>query len=361
MEMRTLTVNLGSRSYPIHIGAGLLSRSGELLASLLADKKVGIITNPTVGQLYLEPLESSLKEFGLEVSKILLPDGEEHKNLKTLATIYDQLITARFERGSVLIALGGGVVGDLAGFAAATFLRGVPYIQIPTTLLAHVDSSVGGKTGVNHREGKNLIGAFYQPRAVVIDMEVLVTLPRREFLAGMAEVIKYGIIVDSKLFELLEEKLDRIMALDRNLLIEIVAASCADKAMVVEKDETEDDYRAVLNFGHTVGHALEAATGYNRFLHGEAVAIGMAQAAGISRRLGFCDDASMLRMRNLIARTGLPVDFPPGFDLNTLTENIETDKKSFGGKVKFVCCTGIGATRFHRLAPQEIVRTLSSS
>ena len=359
--MQTLTVNLGSRSYPIYIGAGLLSRTGELLASLLAGKKVGIITNPTVGQIYLEPLQSSLKGLALEVSTIRVPDGEEHKNLKTLATVYDQLIAARFERGSVLIALGGGVVGDLAGLAAATFLRGVPYIQIPTTLLAHVDSSVGGKTGVNHREGKNLIGAFYQPRAVVIDIDVLATLPRREFLAGMAEVIKYGIIVDPKLFALLEQSLDRIMALDRNVLSEIVAASCADKARVVEKDETEDDYRAVLNFGHTVGHALEAATGYNRFLHGEAVAIGMAQAARISRQLEFCDDTSMLRMRNLIARTGLPIDFPLGFDLNTLVENIEVDKKSAAGKVKFVCCTGIGATRFHRLAPQEIMRALSSS
>ncbi|MGH7845066.1 MAG: 3-dehydroquinate synthase family protein, partial [Candidatus Binatia bacterium] len=196
MKTRSLTVNLGSRSYPIHIGTGFLSRTGELLASLLAGKKVGIITNSTVGQIYLEPLQTSLKGLDLEVSTILVPDGEKHKNLKTLATVYDQLIAARFERGSVLIALGGGVVGDLAGFAAATFLRGVPYIQIPTTLLAHVDSSVGGKTGVNHREGKNLIGAFYQPRAVIIDVDVLATLPRREFLAGMAEVIKYGITVD---------------------------------------------------------------------------------------------------------------------------------------------------------------------
>jgi len=357
--MRTLAVNLGSRSYPIHMGAGLLARAGELLAPVLDASKIGIVTNPTVRELYLKPLETTLRARGLEVASVLVPDGEEHKSLSSLATIYDQLIAQRFERNSVLIALGGGVVGDLTGFAAATFLRGIPYIQIPTTLLAQVDSSVGGKTGVNHRAGKNLIGAFYQPRAVLIDVEVLATLPRREFLAGMAEVIKYGIIADSKLFALLEEKIELVVASDQDLLIEIIASSCADKAKVVENDEREEDNRAVLNFGHTVGHALEALTGYQQFLHGEAVAIGMVQATKISRVLGFCDDASFRRIHQLIARTGLPAELPAGLDLAALAANIEIDKKSSGGKVKFVCCVGIGATRFHWLSPQEIVRALS--
>jgi 3-dehydroquinate synthase len=357
--MRTLAVNLGTRSYPIHMGTGLLARAGELLAPVLGAGKIGIITNPTVGELYLKPLETTLRARGLDVASVLVPDGEEHKNLSSLAAIYEQLIAQRFERNSVLIALGGGVVGDLTGFAAATFLRGIPYIQIPTTLLAQVDSSVGGKTGVNHRAGKNLIGAFYQPRAVLIDVEVLATLPRREFLAGMAEVIKYGIIADSKLFKLLEEKIECVVASDQDLLIEIIASSCADKASVVEKDEREEDYRAVLNFGHTIGHALEALTGYEQFLHGEAVAMGMVQATKISRVLDFCDDSSFRRIHQLIARTGLPAELPAGLDLTALAAHIEIDKKSSGGKVKFVCCVGIGATCFHWLSPQEIVRALS--
>jgi 3-dehydroquinate synthase len=342
------------------MGAGLLAHAGELLAPVLGASKVGIITNATVGEFYLDPLEKTLMAHGINVAKVLVHDGEQHKNLSSLATIYDQLIDQKFERNSMLIALGGGVVGDLAGFAAATFLRGIPYIQIPTTLLAQVDSSVGGKTGVNHRAGKNLIGAFYQPRAVLIDVEVLHSLPRREFLAGMAEVIKYGIIADSHLFRRLEESIERLIALDQDLLIEIIASSCGDKATVVEKDEREEDYRAVLNFGHTVGHALEALTGYEQFLHGEAVAVGMVQAAKISRLLGFCDGPSFRRIGELIARTGLPAELPSGLDLTALAENIEIDKKSSGGNVKFVCCMGIGATCFHWLSPQEIVRALSS-
>jgi 3-dehydroquinate synthase len=360
MKMRTLTVNLGARSYPIYLGTGLLAQAGNVLGPVLANKKVAIVTNPTVARLYLSPLQKTLRNVGPEATEILIPDGEEHKNLTSLATIYDELIKQRFERGSFLIALGGGVVGDLTGFAAATFLRGVPYIQIPTTLLAQVDSSVGGKTGVNHRGGKNLIGAFHQPRAVLVDVDVLRTLPRRDLLAGVAEVIKYGVIADSRLFTLLEAELDGVLNLNPSLLIEVVAASCRDKVMVVEKDEQEDDYRAVLNFGHTVGHALEALTGYNRFLHGEAVAIGMIQAANISRYLGFCDEASLLRIRSLIARSGLPTEFPPGLDPSALAPFMEIDKKSSGGMVKFICCTGIGATRFHSLSPQEIVRALSS-
>lgn len=356
--MQTLTVNLGDRSYPIHLGEDLLPRAGKLLKQAGCGEKIAIITNPTVARLYLKPVEEGLVRSGFRVTPVLVPEGEEHKNLKSLSAIVDRLISERFERSSSLIALGGGVIGDLAGFAAATFLRGVPYVQIPTTLLAQVDSSVGGKTGVNHREGKNLIGAFYQPRLVLIDVGVLQTLPRRELLAGLAEVIKYGIIEDPRLFVLLEEKLERLLALDRDLLVEIIATSCAIKAKVVEKDEREEDYRSVLNFGHTIGHALESLTGYEKFLHGEAVAIGMAQAASISVRQEFCDKESLQRIHRLIGRAGLPIDIPSHIKPQELVKRMEVDKKSVEGKIKFVLCAGIGKTRFQWLSPEQIVAKL---
>ena len=353
--MRTLKVNLADRSYPIHLGEGILSRAGELVREAGCGEKIVIITNPTVAGLYQKPVQESLTRSGFRVTAIVLPEGEEQKNLASLSTIYDRLVGERFERGSSVLALGGGVIGDLAGFAAATFLRGIPYVQVPTTLLAQVDSSVGGKTGVNHREGKNLIGAFYQPRLVLIDVAVLSTLPPRELASGMAEVIKYGIIEDLRLFGLLEEKLERILTLDRELLVEAIAASCSIKAKVVEKDEREEDYRSILNFGHTIGHALESLTGYEKFLHGEAVAIGMAEAASISTREGFCDEESLQRIRRLITRTGLPTGIPSNIKPSELVKRMETDKKAAGGKIKFVLCEGIGKTRFHWLSPEEIV------
>ena len=297
---------------------------------------------------------------GFEVVTMLIPDGEEHKNLDSLAMIYDRLVRARFERKSIILALGGGVVGDLAGFAAATYLRGVPYIQVPTTLLAQVDSSVGGKTAVNHRDGKNLIGAFYQPRLVLIDVEMLRSLPRRELVAGLAEVIKYGIIEDAELFSVLEDKIDLLIGLDGALLSQVIAASCAIKARVVEQDEREDDYRAVLNFGHTVGHALEAATGYSEFLHGEAVGVGITKATAISLRHGFCDQQTFDRIRRLIEKTGLPSDLPKGVTKESLIQGMEVDKKSAGGKIKFVMCAGIGKTRFHSLSPAEVLAGLGN-
>lgn len=357
--MRTLKVSLGDRSYPIYLGEGLLSRAGEFLKEVGCGEGIGIVTNPTVAGLYLKPVQEALARSGFRVTSILVPDGEEHKNLKSLAAVYDQLIRGRFERSSCVMALGGGVIGDLAGFAAATFLRGIPYVQLPTTLLAQVDSSVGGKTGVNHREGKNLIGAFYQPRAVLIDVAVLHTLPRRELLAGMAEVIKYGIIEDAGLFALLEEKLERLLALDRELLEEAVATSCSIKARVVEKDEREEDYRSVLNFGHTIGHALESLTGYEKFLHGEAVAIGMAQAASLSVRQGFCDEESLRRIERLITRAGLPTAIPSSIKPPDLVKKMEVDKKSAAGRIKFVLCAGIGKTHFFWLAPEQIVGRLA--
>jgi 3-dehydroquinate synthase len=358
--MQTLTVNLGDRSYPIHVGADTLNRVGEFLRQTGLRGKVAIISNPIVAQLYLDPVHEALTASGFEVAPILVPDGEEQKNLKSLSAIYDGLVKARLERKSTVLALGGGVVGDLAGFAAATYLRGVPYVQLPTTLLAQVDSSVGGKTGVNHEDGKNLIGAFYQPRLVLIDVAVLRTLPRRELAAGLAEVIKYGIIEDAALFGFLEKNIERLLGLDQKPLIDVIAACCAIKARVVERDEREDDYRAVLNFGHTIGHALEAATGFLEFLHGEAVGVGMAKAAFLSLQQGFCDRQSFERVIRLIKKAGLPVDLPPDVSVESLLEGMEVDKKAAGGKIKFVMCGGIGKTRFHWLAPAEIVAALSA-
>ena len=358
--MQTLTINLGDRSYPVHIGDGVLSAAGDLLQQAGLRGKVAVITNPTVAQLYLDPVHESLTRAGFDVTPVLIPDGEEHKNLGSLSAVYDRLIADRFERGSCVLALGGGVVGDLAGFVAATFLRGIAYVQVPTTLLAQVDSSVGGKTGVNHHDGKNLIGAFYQPRLVLIDVAVLQSLPRREFIAGLAEVIKYGVIEDPALFKVLEEKMGKLMDQDRDLLSQVIATSCAIKAKVVEKDEREDDYRAVLNFGHTIGHALEAATEYQKYLHGEAVGIGMAQAAAISVQQGFCDQRSLERIRKLIKRAGLPLEIPRDVSMQNLVQSMEVDKKSTGGKIRFVVCAGIGKTGFHALSPGEILGALGA-
>ena len=358
--MKTLTVNLGDRSYPIYVGAGILARAGEFLQAAGLRGKVAVVSNSTVAKLYIEPVNEALTRAGFEVVTMLIPDGEEHKNLDSLAMIYDRRVRARFERKSIILALGGGVVGDLAGFAAATYLRGVPYIQVPTTLLAQVDSSVGGKTAVNHRDGKNLIGAFYQPRLVLIDVEMLRSLPRRELVAGLAEVIKYGIIEDAELFSVLEDKIDPLIGLDGALLSQVVAASCAIKARVVEQDEREDDYRAVLNFGHTVGHALEAATGYSEFLHGEAVGVGITKATAISLRHGFCDQQTFDRIRRLIEKTGLPSDLPKSVTKESLIQGMEVDKKSAGGKIKFVMCAGIGKTRFHSLSPAEVLAGLGN-
>jgi 3-dehydroquinate synthase len=358
--METLTVDLGDRCYPIHIGENLLSRIGELLKEAGLRGKVAVVTNPTVAQLYLDAIHDGLAASGFEMTAMLVPDGEEHKNLQSLATLYDRLIDERFERQSCVLALGGGVVGDLAGFAAATYLRGIPYAQVPTTLLAQVDSSVGGKTGVNHQDGKNLIGAFYQPRLVLIDVTVLSSLPRRELVGGLAEVIKYGIIEDPALFGFLEKEIENLLGLQRERLVHIILASCAIKARVVEKDERENDYRAVLNFGHTIGHALEAATGYTQFLHGEAVGVGMVKAATLSVQQGLCDQRSFERIRRLIGKAGLPLEIPSGISMQGLIQAMEVDKKSAEGKIKFVMCAGIGKTCFHWLSPGEILAGLGA-
>jgi len=358
--MQILSVNLGERSYPIYIGAGILPRVGELLAQAGLRGKVAVVSNPTVAKFYFDPVDQALRQAGFEALPIFIRDGEEHKNLTSLQTIYDRLIGARLERKSCVLALGGGVIGDLAGFAAATYLRGVPYVQVPTTLLAQVDSSVGGKTGVNHAGGKNLIGAFYQPKLVLIDVAVLKTLPRRELIAGLAEVIKYGVIEDPTLFARLEAQMDKLIELDNDLLIETIATSCAIKGKVVEADEREEDYRAVLNFGHTVGHALEAVTGYTEYLHGEAVGVGMVKAAALSRQQGFMDGNDFDRILQLIRKAGLPTEIPESVSLSDLIQAMEVDKKAAGGKIKFVMCNGLGKTKFHWLATSEILAALSA-
>ena len=358
--MQTVTVNLGERSYPIELGEGLLSRVGEIMKARGINGRVGIVTNPPVAELYGDQVRESLENAGYDTATVLIPEGEAHKNTASLGLIYDALVEHRFDRSATLIALGGGVIGDVTGFAAATFLRGIGYVQIPTTLLAQVDASVGGKTAVNHEQGKNLIGAFHQPRLVVIDLDTLRTLPRREYAAGMAEVIKYGIIEDAAFFVFLEEEMDALLEIHANAVEHAVASSCRIKAAVVEQDERETDRRAILNFGHTIGHALEAFTGYERFLHGEAVAVGMIQAAALSAGQGLCSAAELRRIETLVRRAGLPWRIPDDIALDDLIAGMALDKKSHAGKIKFVLCEGIGGTRFQWFSPDEIVRELAA-
>ena len=357
--MQTVTVNLGPRSYPIYVGEGILSRVGETMKARGMAGRVGIVSNPQVADLYLEEVQDSLRKAGYETAAVLVPEGERHKDTESLGRIYDALVEQRFDRSSALVALGGGVIGDMAGFAAATFLRGIDYVQVPTTLLAQVDASVGGKTGVNHRRGKNLIGASHQPRLVVIDLKVLRTLPRREFTAGMAEVIKYGVVEDAAFFGFLEDRMDSLLRMDPAALEKAVVASCRIKAAVVEQDEREYDRRSILNFGHTIGHALESFTGYERFLHGEAVAVGMVQAASLSARRGVCSAADLERIEGLVQGAGLPWRMPDDVALEDLVAGMTLDKKSHAGKIRFVLCEGIGSTRFQWFSAAEIVRNLT--
>ncbi len=339
--MEQLSVGLGERSYPIWIGADILDRLGEALRRVSFPKRVALVSNPTVFALYGERVIEALRREGMNPSVITIPDGEEHKNLATLETVYDALIGGGFDRGAGLIALGGGVVGDLAGFAAATFLRGIPFAQVPTTLLSQVDSSVGGKTGVNHRLGKNLIGAFYQPLHVHIDVATLKTLPPREFAAGMAEVVKYGVIRDAAFFQSLQQGRESLMRQEPSALIAAVKKSCQIKADVVENDEKESSLRAILNFGHTFGHAVETLAGYGSVRHGEAVAIGMVAAALASRTRGLCSDDDVAAIRTLLTSLHLPTA-PPDFPLDAYLQAMGRDKKVKGGTLRMVLNKGIG-------------------
>jgi 3-dehydroquinate synthase len=349
--MSTLVVGLAGRSYPIHIGAGVLANAGELLAPLGIGRAV-IVSNPVVARFHLDALASSLRAHRVPFEVELVEDGETHKDLRTLEDLLSRLLARNVERSTTLIALGGGVTGDLAGFAAAIYQRGIPFVQVPTTLLAQVDSSVGGKTGVNHPLGKNMIGAFYQPRAVLIDTDCLRTLPDREYRAGLAEVIKYGAIRDVGFFAWLEANFDPLLARESDAVAHAIRESCRNKAEVVEADERESGLRAILNFGHTFAHAIEAATGYGEWLHGEAVGTGMLLAARLSERVSGLPADDSRRLQALVARAKLPAK-PPPIAIARWLELMQRDKKSVAGAIRFVLLETLGRASAGRVAPRE--------
>jgi len=353
--MDRVRVNSNSRGYDICIGSDLLRQVGDLVGPLGLGNHVGLVTHPALAELYAPTVQDALCRAGHEVSLHTVPPGEESKSLEQTVGLCRALVRARLDRGSALIALGGGVIGDLTGFVAATLYRGVPFINLPTTLLAQVDSSVGGKTGVNLPEGKNLVGAFHQPSLVVADVLTLRTLPEREFRSGLAEVVKHGMIADPTLFENLESLADRILAREPATLQDIVARSCAIKAKVVETDERESGLRAMLNFGHTVGHAIEAALGYGKVTHGEAVAQGMLVAAALSVRRGLCPEKDLARLQALLNRFGLlGLALPPPESLETY---MVSDKKARDGVLQFVLTRGVGSVTFAPVLEWEELRT----
>ena len=358
MTSRTLTLDLGERSYPIYIGGGLLGEP-DYYRPHIRGRQVMIVTNTTVGPLYLDAVKRALS--GYQVAEVVLPDGEEYKTLDTLNRVFDALLTHRFDRRCTLVALGGGVVGDITGFAAASYQRGVDFIQVPTTLLAQVDSSVGGKTGVNHPLGKNMIGAFHQPRCVIADTTTLETLPDRELSAGLAEVIKYGLINDPEFFAWLEKNIEALRRREPESLAYAIERSCADKAAVVAADERETGQRALLNLGHTFGHAIETGVGYGAWLHGEAVAAGMCMAARMSQLLGWIAGDEEQRVRRLIERAGLPVEPPSALPVARLLELMSVDKKVMDGQLRLVLLMGIGESRVTADYDHRILeRTLAS-
>jgi 3-dehydroquinate synthase len=348
--MESLSVALGDRSYPIHIGAGILERQA-LYAPYLRGS-AAIVTNKVVAPLYLQRVRKALG--AARICEIVVEDGEQAKDWATLDRLFDALLAARFGRDGLIVALGGGVVGDLAGFAAATYQRGVPFLQVPTTLLAQVDSSVGGKTAVNHGRGKNMIGAFHQPRAVIADLETLDSLPDRELRAGIAEVIKHGAALDAAFLAWLEQNMDKLLARERTALTYAIRRSCELKAAIVTEDERESGVRAVLNFGHTFGHAIETATGFGPWLHGEAVAAGMVMAAGLSARAGYLPAADAARIEALIQRAGLPTR-APRLALERWRELMAVDKKAAGARVRFVLLHGLGHAKLESAVDDRLV------
>ncbi len=355
-KTRTLEVGLGDRTYPIRIGPGVLDEAGATLAALGAGRAI-VITNPVVAAHWWPRVRRSLDSRGVRADVVEIPDGEAHKSLATLEHVITRLLELRAERKTTVVALGGGVVGDLAGFAAAVYQRGMPFVQIPTTLLSQVDSSVGGKTAVNHPLGKNMIGAFYQPRAVLIDTDCLATLPSRELSAGLAEVIKYGAIRDVGFLAWLEDNIDALLAGDPDALAEAIEVSCRIKAGVVASDEREEGERAILNLGHTFGHAIENGLGYGAWLHGEAVAAGMVIAAQISARLSWIDDAAVVRLRDLLVRARLPVEAPAlGFE--RWMSLMGRDKKVESGTIRFVLLRALGQGVIGRDVPPDVLRAV---
>lgn len=355
-----LKVDLGERSYPIEIGTDLL-KDPRLLKRMIRGRRMVIITNTIVAPLYLDSLAHSLRQAGKEVLSLVLPDGEKEKNWENLMKVFDFLMENKCDRKTTLVALGGGVIGDLTGYAAASFMRGVPFVQVPTTLLSEVDSSVGGKTGINHPLGKNMIGAFYQPEAVIADTSTLDTLPDRELVAGLAEVIKYGAIIDSTFFEWLEGNIEKLLERDSDALAYAIRRSCEIKADIVRQDERESiGLRAILNFGHTFGHAIEAGLGYGEWLHGEAVGCGMVMAADLSSRMGWLDAVSVKRIRALVKKAGLPV-VAPVMDTKRWVDLMSVDKKNAGGEIQFVLLKTLGESVVTRAPTELLHETLTDS
>ncbi|MGB7988760.1 MAG: 3-dehydroquinate synthase [Candidatus Methylophosphatis roskildensis] len=352
--MLSVNVALGNRSYPIYVGAGLLDRA-DLVSPHLRSGRVVVVTNEVVAPLYLDRLERALRGAGATATAIVLPDGEAHKDWLTLNRIFDGLLTGLADRGTTLMALGGGVIGDMTGFAAATYQRGVPYIQVPTTVLAQVDSSVGGKTAINHPLGKNMIGAFHQPRLVLADTATLNTLPERELRAGLAEIIKYGLIRDADFLVWLEANVAALLARDQVALTYAIERSCRNKAAIVEADETEQGERALLNLGHTFGHAIETGLGYGTWLHGEAVAAGMMMAADLSRRIGWLADDDADRVRRLLQRAGLPVT-GPSLGAARYLELMRHDKKVANGQLRLILLEGLGQAVVSAAASEAEIR-----
>lgn len=356
--MSNILVSLPQKSYEIAIASGILSQLGEKMKQLKLDKKVLVVSNPEIFEFYGEQCLESLRKSGFEVYKHLIPAGEVHKNLHSIEKLYNTALENHLERSSTLVALGGGVIGDMTGFAAATWLRGINFVQVPTSLLAMVDASVGGKTGVNHPQGKNLIGAFYQPKLVLIDPDVLQTLPEREFRAGMAEVIKYGVIWDAELFAQLEQasNIDSFVNIEPELLNNILVRSCQAKADVVSQDETEVGLRAILNYGHTIGHAIESLTNYQTFVHGEAVALGMIAAGEIAIQMGYWKETSGNRQNDLILKAGLPTKVSAEITVKDILETIKNDKKVKSGKVRFILPTKIGEVKITDKVSSDVIK-----
>lgn len=352
--LKIVKVNLADRSYPIYIGQNILPQVGVYVKGLDVGEKILIVTNPVIRELYGDEVEKSLRDAGFVTIIAEIPEGEEQKNLSSANYLYDIAFNNNLDRHSAILALGGGVIGDLAGFVAATYMRGLNFIQVPTTLLAQVDSSVGGKVAVNHPKGKNIIGAFYQPKMVFADINTLKTLPEPEFRAGMAEVIKYGVIWDREFFSFLEQNCKQIKALDEEKIIPVVETSCSIKAEIVGQDETEQNLRAVLNLGHTFGHAYETLTGYCKFVHGEAVAIGMITAAQAAVELGLMDIMEKNRLNNVVKKFGLPVCYGE-ISPEDIIESMYHDKKAENGKIKYIIPEGIGKVRIIKDIPHEIL------
>jgi 3-dehydroquinate synthase len=361
--VRIVKVPLGIRSYDIKIGSGLIGKLGSECARLKLGQRCAIITDTNVGRQYAKPAYNALVQAGFEPSLVIVPAGETAKSLKSVHSCYDRLASHRLERKSFIVALGGGVVGDLAGFVAATYLRGIPFVQVPTTLLAHVDSSVGGKTGVNLKAGKNLVGAFHQPRLVLCDLEALATLPAREFRAGLAEIIKYGIIYDAALFTRLERDLPKLLRRESKTLGEVIARCCEIKADVVGQDETESGLRAILNFGHTIGHGLEAISSYGKYLHGEAISIGQVAAAKLSTALAGLPEKDTTRITELFQRAGLPTEVKLNASQRPkLLAAMKLDKKVSNGEIKFVLAQRIGKVAWGERVPiSEIEKVLTAN